>query len=203
MPTSFCRSRRPGSAKGCAPASTAASRACVACSCVQRAIDPVGKARSDTDIVLALAERLGLSDRFFDGDVDKGHDAALANAGVNVAQLRAAPAGIVVNGPRHVGRACHRRRRQSARLSDAHAQDRALLGASSLVGLSPVARVRRGRRRLGQPALSTMPRQRQDGRLLPQPASQHREPAPPRSRSDSWRSRPPMPAHAASPTATG
>ena len=63
-----------------------------------RAIDPVGEARSDTDIVLALAERLGLSDRFFDGDVDKGHNAALANAGLNVAQLREAPAGVVVSG---------------------------------------------------------------------------------------------------------
>ncbi len=59
-----------------------------------RAIDPVGEARSDTDIVLALAERLGLSNR----DVDKGHNAALASAGLDVAQLRAAPAGFVVPG---------------------------------------------------------------------------------------------------------
>ena len=36
MPTSCCRSRRPGSGKGCAPASTSASKDCVACSCGRR-----------------------------------------------------------------------------------------------------------------------------------------------------------------------
>jgi anaerobic selenocysteine-containing dehydrogenase len=57
-------------------------------------IAPVGEARSDTDIVLALARRLGLEDRFFDCSADHGHDAVLAPAGLTVAQLRAAPEGI-------------------------------------------------------------------------------------------------------------
>ena len=74
------------------------------------AIEPVGEARSDTDIVLALANRLGLSDRMFDGDVDKGYDAVVGKAGLNVAQLRAAPAGIVVDGSVGARGACHRRR---------------------------------------------------------------------------------------------
>jgi anaerobic selenocysteine-containing dehydrogenase len=57
-------------------------------------IAPVGEARSDTDIVLALARRLGLEDRFFDCSADHGHDAVLAPAGLTVAQLRAAQEGI-------------------------------------------------------------------------------------------------------------
>lgn len=61
-------------------------------------IDPVGEARSDTDIVLALAERLGLGDAFFGGSADAGHDHVLAGAGLSVAQLRAQPEGVTVPG---------------------------------------------------------------------------------------------------------
>jgi len=61
-------------------------------------VAPVGEARSDTDIVLGLAERLGMADRFFGGDADRGHDEALATAGLSVAQLRDHPEGIVVPG---------------------------------------------------------------------------------------------------------
>lgn len=61
-------------------------------------IAPVGEARSDTDIVLALAERLGLSDRLFGGSADRGHDHALSAAGLTVERLRAAPAGVMVDG---------------------------------------------------------------------------------------------------------
>lgn len=61
-------------------------------------IAPVGEARSDTDIVLALAERLGLSDAFFGGDADAGHDHVLASAGLSVERLRASPEGVTVPG---------------------------------------------------------------------------------------------------------
>jgi len=57
-------------------------------------IAPVGLARSDTDIVIALAKRLGLEDVFFGCDADRGHNAILAPAGLSVADLRAAPGGI-------------------------------------------------------------------------------------------------------------
>jgi anaerobic selenocysteine-containing dehydrogenase len=57
-------------------------------------IAPVGEARGDTDIVLALAERLGLGDSFFGCDADRGHDAVLAKTGLTVAKLRAAPQGV-------------------------------------------------------------------------------------------------------------
>jgi anaerobic selenocysteine-containing dehydrogenase len=59
-------------------------------------IAPVGEARGDTDIALALAARLGLADVMFGCDPDRGHDAALAPAGLTVAQLRQAPEGIEV-----------------------------------------------------------------------------------------------------------
>ncbi len=61
-------------------------------------VAPVGEARSDTDIVMGLAAGLGLGDRMFDLDADRGHDTALARTGLTVEMLRASPAGITVDG---------------------------------------------------------------------------------------------------------
>ena len=61
-------------------------------------VAPVGEARSDTDIVMGLAAGLGLGERMFDLDADRGHDAALAKTGLTVEMLRGSPAGIVVEG---------------------------------------------------------------------------------------------------------
>lgn len=61
-------------------------------------VAPVGESRSDIDIVLNLAERLGMSDSFFDGDVDRGHDHLLAPSGLTVAELRRKPEGISLDG---------------------------------------------------------------------------------------------------------
>ena len=61
-------------------------------------IAPIGEARGDTDIVLGLAERLGMGEQFFGLSADVGHDALLAPAGLTVAQLRAAPGGVELAG---------------------------------------------------------------------------------------------------------
>ncbi len=61
-------------------------------------VAPIGEARSDTDIVLGLAERLGMSEQFFGLSADAGHDALLAPAGLTVAQLRARPGGVELAG---------------------------------------------------------------------------------------------------------
>jgi len=61
-------------------------------------IAPLGQARSDTDIVLGLAKNLGLAESFFGCDADRGHDSVLAPAGLSVARLRDAPAGVEVDG---------------------------------------------------------------------------------------------------------
>ncbi|MEZ5651874.1 MAG: molybdopterin-dependent oxidoreductase [Burkholderiaceae bacterium] len=70
-------------------------------------IGPVGQSRADVDIVQALARRLGLADRFFDGDTDRGLENALGESGITLAQLRAEPAGLRVAG--EVALDAHRR----------------------------------------------------------------------------------------------
>ena len=61
-------------------------------------VAPRGEARSDTDIVMGLATRLGLTEKFFCGDVDQGHNAVLAPAGLSVDMLRSRPEGVDVAG---------------------------------------------------------------------------------------------------------
>ena len=53
-------------------------------------------ARSDLDIVFALATRLGLGEHFFGGDVQAGWNHVLAPLGLTVEQLRAHPGGLRV-----------------------------------------------------------------------------------------------------------
>ncbi len=65
-------------------------------------VAPVGEARSDTDIVMGLAAELGLGDRMFDLEADRGHDAVLAKTGLTVEMLRRSPAGIAVEGAAQV-----------------------------------------------------------------------------------------------------
>ena len=42
----------------------------------QAVVPPPGEARSDTEFVFALAERLGLGEQFWNGDVDAAYRAA-------------------------------------------------------------------------------------------------------------------------------
>ncbi len=63
------------------------------------AIPPVGEARSDVDVALALAARLGLEEKMFGCDADAGHAHHLAPAGIGLEALRAEPAGVDLPGP--------------------------------------------------------------------------------------------------------
>lgn len=55
-----------------------------------------GESRSDTWIVFELAKRLGLADRFFDGDPEAGLRHVLAGAGLDPERLREQREGIVL-----------------------------------------------------------------------------------------------------------
>jgi len=57
-------------------------------------VPPRGESRSDTSIVFALANRLGLGDRFFDGDEEAGLRHVLEPTGLTPEILRANPRGV-------------------------------------------------------------------------------------------------------------
>jgi anaerobic selenocysteine-containing dehydrogenase len=59
-------------------------------------IEPLGETRPESAIVFALAERLGLGEQFWNGDVDAAYRAQLAPSGVTLEALRASPGGVRV-----------------------------------------------------------------------------------------------------------
>jgi anaerobic selenocysteine-containing dehydrogenase len=64
---------------------------------IRRAVvPPRGEARSDIEIIFALATRLGLGAAFFDGDVQAAWRHQLAPSGLTLEQLSAAPGGVQV-----------------------------------------------------------------------------------------------------------
>jgi anaerobic selenocysteine-containing dehydrogenase len=64
----------------------------------QKVVEPLGEARSDTDIVFGLSRRLGFSEGMFDCDLEKGREAILADTSISLDALRTAPEGIDVDG---------------------------------------------------------------------------------------------------------
>ena len=62
----------------------------------QRVVEPPGEARSDTEIVLGLAGRLGLGAHFWDGDIDAAYRHQLGPSGLSLEALRAEPGGVRV-----------------------------------------------------------------------------------------------------------
>jgi anaerobic selenocysteine-containing dehydrogenase/ferredoxin-NADP reductase len=60
----------------------------------QKMVEPLGESRSDTEICFDLARGLGLSEKFFGGDVEAGHSYFLEPTGVTLSELRAKPEGI-------------------------------------------------------------------------------------------------------------
>ena len=62
----------------------------------QAVVPPPGEARSDTQIVFDLADRLGLSSYFWDGDIDAAYRHQLAPSGITLETLRSQPEGVRV-----------------------------------------------------------------------------------------------------------
>jgi anaerobic selenocysteine-containing dehydrogenase len=60
------------------------------------AVPPLGEARPDIEIVFDLAERLGLAEHFFHGDIDAALEYILEPTGIRIDELRARPEGIQV-----------------------------------------------------------------------------------------------------------
>ena len=56
-------------------------------------VKPLHESRSDTEIIFDLAKRLGLSEQFFNGDIDTALNYQLAPSGFSTEQLRANPVG--------------------------------------------------------------------------------------------------------------
>ncbi|GAA2162444.1 molybdopterin-dependent oxidoreductase iron-sulfur protein [Humibacillus xanthopallidus] len=63
------------------------------------AAPPRGEARSDLQIVFALAQRLGLGEHFWDGDIDAAWRHQLAPSGITLEALREQPRGIALDLP--------------------------------------------------------------------------------------------------------
>jgi anaerobic selenocysteine-containing dehydrogenase len=59
-------------------------------------IAPRGEARSDTWIVFELAQRLGLGEHFWDGDVTEAYRQMLVPSGLTLETVQQAPAGLRV-----------------------------------------------------------------------------------------------------------
>lgn len=58
------------------------------------AVESRGESRSDGEIAFALADRLGLGDRFWGGDMEAGYQEWLAPSGISLETLRATPEGV-------------------------------------------------------------------------------------------------------------
>lgn len=65
-------------------------------------VEPLAERRSDTWVVFQLAKRLGLGEKFWQGDIAEAYECELASTGISLAQLKASPGGITVSmPPRH------------------------------------------------------------------------------------------------------
>ena len=60
-------------------------------------VEPLAERRSDTWMVFQLAQRLGLGERFWQGDIDAAYEYELASSEISLSQLKATPGGITVS----------------------------------------------------------------------------------------------------------
>ena len=63
----------------------------------QRVVEPRGEARSDTEIIFDLANRLGLGAHFWGGDIEAAYRYQLSPSGVSLEALHAQPSGVRVS----------------------------------------------------------------------------------------------------------
>lgn len=59
-------------------------------------VSPLAERRSDTWVIFELATRLGLGDRFWDGDIEAGYRYELAPTGITLEELKNTPGGITL-----------------------------------------------------------------------------------------------------------
>ena len=57
-------------------------------------VEPLHERRSDTWILFELAKRMGMSEQFFDGDIEAAYAYELAPTGITLDELKNAPGGI-------------------------------------------------------------------------------------------------------------
>jgi anaerobic selenocysteine-containing dehydrogenase len=62
----------------------------------QAVVAPPGEARPDTDVIFDLAERLGLGQHFWQGDIDAAYRHQLEPSGLTLEELKAEPSGVRV-----------------------------------------------------------------------------------------------------------
>ena len=60
----------------------------------QQMVKPLGESRSDYEIVMELAKRMGMAHDFFDGDIEAGWNYQLAPLGITIDDLRKHPEGM-------------------------------------------------------------------------------------------------------------
>lgn len=60
-------------------------------------VEPLAERRSDTWIVFELAKRLGLGDKFWQGDIDTAYEHELGPTDISLAQVKASAGGITVS----------------------------------------------------------------------------------------------------------
>jgi anaerobic selenocysteine-containing dehydrogenase len=93
---------------------------------------PRGEARSDQQIVFALAGRLGLGEHFWDGDIDAAWRYQLAPSGISLEALRAEPRGISLDLPTRYRKHEHRGFRTPTGLVELYSQAMAAHGYPAL-----------------------------------------------------------------------
>lgn len=60
-------------------------------------VSPLAERRSDSWIIFELAKRVGLGERFWDGDIEAGYAYELTPTGITLEQLKNSPGGITVS----------------------------------------------------------------------------------------------------------